>query len=353
LRAAAEHVIVGGRVGVVNLSRVALANTALLAGVVGVWCLCVSKQLWADQWAPAEERTVASPNGTWNATMTPRHTEKVAARLKVRSSAGRDNAGGWEREAVNRIAAVHFLVSNEGEVITFGDWHNEGYDHAVVIYDRRGAIVADYTLDRFLTKDDLKNVKASVSSRWWRYDGERPEVRSGVLQVTTSWGLSLRVDTRTGRVSREGRSFARFRDYCEGTRQTRDVLIRVSKGWEDGSGFSSRWCEIRRTGGVCGSSDSRVSDDVRRSTLSIDPTEVGRLLRGAADAWDRIVSNGVFDFDRSLLHLEIAFGDSIGKDENGFPKGADVYWLQIRPTDMTQPSARAWAKRVEEVLPRP
>jgi hypothetical protein len=69
---------------------------------------------------------------------------------------------------LNPIAPVDLLLSNSGYLITFDNWHNLGYDKAVVIYGPTGKPVASWELEQLYTPDQLTSIKQSVSSRWWR-----------------------------------------------------------------------------------------------------------------------------------------------------------------------------------------
>lgn len=168
-------------------------------------CLLVAtaRPVLADKWMSPERKTVVSQNGTWSALMTPGRYGRATAKLEVVHRASANRAGGWARAPVNTEAPVDLFVSDAGAVVTLGDWHQEGYEHSIVIYDSKGNIVIDWRLEDFLTKSELERTSRSVSSRWWRYPTEKPRLVGGEFSVTTRWGTTLRFNVGTGRVSRD------------------------------------------------------------------------------------------------------------------------------------------------------
>jgi hypothetical protein len=62
-----------------------------------------------------------------------------------------------------------------------------------------------------------------------------------------------------------------------------------------------------------------------------------------------IVDDGVSEYDRSFIHLQMGFGNSVAMDKWGAPRGGDVYWFRYKPADAI-PSARDWTKRLEALL---
>jgi hypothetical protein len=68
----------------------------------------------------------------------------------------------------NPVAPVDSVVSNAGYLITFDNWHNLGFGHAVAIYSGSGKLIATYELEQLYSKEQLAKIPVSVSSRWWR-----------------------------------------------------------------------------------------------------------------------------------------------------------------------------------------
>ena len=119
-------------------------QTALVAFCVAVSVTCV-----ADSWDLPEEATYASDDGHWRLTVMPRELsnqleyfeDKVAGKDKAGARAGGNEkargllqrrteqgwANVWDRALVNDVAPVEVLVSSEGRIATFDNWHAMGY----------------------------------------------------------------------------------------------------------------------------------------------------------------------------------------------------------------------------------
>jgi hypothetical protein len=69
---------------------------------------------------------------------------------------------------LNPIAPVDCFVSDQGHLITLDNWHNMGYGEVVVFYDRNGAVLKKYQLEKLFPASLVDKIPMSVSSRWWR-----------------------------------------------------------------------------------------------------------------------------------------------------------------------------------------
>ncbi len=156
---------------------------------------------------------------------------------------------------------------------------------------------------------------------------------------------------QTGEVSREGRPFDRFRSYCEGTRTTREAVIYVSHVWKDGNDYTGRHCELRRGTALCHIGGERFRYDYAKKKIRLASPDFDQLIRGAGEMAGQIVDDGVYEYDRSFIHVQIAFGKAIRMGRFGGPQGGDVYWLRYRPVDLQTPASRDWTKRIEALLP--
>jgi hypothetical protein len=104
----------------------------------------------------------------------------------------------WKVELANREAPYEALVA-DGWVITLDDWANLGYDHAVVIYDPKGKLVASKKLDDMLPAD-VANKDRSVSSRYWRRDAKYLiDLKGKQLHVMFKSGGYLRISLADGK----------------------------------------------------------------------------------------------------------------------------------------------------------
>jgi hypothetical protein len=68
----------------------------------------------------------------------------------------------------NPVSPVSALVSDEGFVITFDNWHNLGAGKVVAIHGPDGRRVRSYELTELYPPARLGRIPQSVSSRPWR-----------------------------------------------------------------------------------------------------------------------------------------------------------------------------------------
>jgi hypothetical protein len=302
-----------------------------------------------DQWELPTPRTVVSLKGGWSASVTPGAAAGPGPRIGVTRKSEAGSIDGWKRALVNRVAPVDLFVSDTGAVVTLGDWHSEGYEHAIVIYDSKGKVIVDQQLEDFLTKEELEKTEQTVSSRWWRYRSEVPEFVGEEFSLTTSWGTSLRFDVGTGRLSREAGLFARFQRYCDGTRPAREAVIYISRVWKQGERYTGRHCEVRRPGAMCQSGGERYRSSRAETKITFSPQQFDGILKDAAALAPYIVDDGVYEFDRAFLHVQIVFGENVVMAGWGAPKGGDTYWLRYKPAEVPA-AAREWSRRLETLV---
>jgi hypothetical protein len=69
---------------------------------------------------------------------------------------------------LNPVAPVDAVVNKRGYLITLDNWHNLGYGKVLAVYDSRGRTVSSYELEQLYTDGRIKNLRQSVSSRYWR-----------------------------------------------------------------------------------------------------------------------------------------------------------------------------------------
>ncbi len=147
----------------------------------------------ADSWPAPQRQEVFSEDGERFVRISPGESlgdtvgfagaEKgryARAELYVRS-ADRSFQLSAEFDLVNPMAPVDVLLSNEGRLITFDNWHNAGFGKVVAIYAPDGGLVKAYELEELYEDDELSEVMRSVSSRWWRC---KPEGWSDPAQQT-------------------------------------------------------------------------------------------------------------------------------------------------------------------------
>lgn len=162
----------------------------LLLGML--FSLLLVTSAFADSWLPPSVQSYSSANGQWKLTVYPRGLTNQQNYFQDKVD-GKPNAGGipgdtqaspighmehrqgarwqtaWKAPLVNDVAPVEAVVSNDGLVVTFDNWHSMGWgDDAVVIYAADGSQVRKFGLSAFLPKHYINAVPRSVSSIHWR-----------------------------------------------------------------------------------------------------------------------------------------------------------------------------------------
>ena len=86
--------------------------------------------------------------------------------------------------------------------MTLDTWTRQGYEHSLVIYGERGAVIADYNLDALLSEHEIaKSVVHTVRSRNWLQAGSiaiDDDWRHAVIRF--HWGKVVRVTLATGAI---------------------------------------------------------------------------------------------------------------------------------------------------------
>lgn len=138
--------------------------------------------LYADQWSAPQTFAAFSPDGQRFVRIYPgctadrrfgydcsRKGEPAMAEFFHRQ---RDHS--YRRVAQvllsNPIAPGEVWLTNQGQLITFDNWHERGHGKVVAIYDSRGKRLAAYELTDLLTREEIDLLPSSVSSREWRCD---------------------------------------------------------------------------------------------------------------------------------------------------------------------------------------
>jgi hypothetical protein len=128
-------------------------------------------------------------------------------------------------------------------------------------------------------------------------------------------------------------------------------VIYVSRVWKDGGKYTGAHCELRPGGGLCHVGGERFRYDYAKTKVALARQDFDSLIRGAGEMTDKIVADGVYQYDKTFVHAQIVFGHEIRMSRFGAPEGGDVYWLRYRPADLSTPSAKTWTKRLEGLLP--
>ena len=107
----------------------------------------------------------------------------------------------WTRELVN-IPVSAFVADDGKYVVTFDTWARLGYEHALVIYGDRGAVIVDYDLEALLSKDEIAaSVVHTMSARRWLQGANIAFGTGGHdIVITLHWGRMIRVALATGKI---------------------------------------------------------------------------------------------------------------------------------------------------------
>ncbi|HMQ15454.1 MAG TPA: hypothetical protein PKC49_05715 [Phycisphaerae bacterium] len=119
-----------------------------------------------DRSAPETGEPQAT-GGVVRRTLGRRETQGVGARLIDREARGAGRVR-WEGRLVNEVAPGQAFVHDDGRwVVTLDDFRLGGAQHAVVVYDSRGALRREFTLDELLTADDRRHVERRGAALVW------------------------------------------------------------------------------------------------------------------------------------------------------------------------------------------
>jgi hypothetical protein len=164
-------------------------------------------QLSADSWPGARPQVFVSANGAYVFRTRPPQLANWSGKAQgtvVTMDAGGAETVIWMRELVN-IPVRAFITDDGKHVVTFDTWAKLGYEHSLVIYGERGAIIADHDLEALLSADEIASsvVHTATTRRWLQgatigFDNER-----NMIAITFPWRRTLRVSLSTGRIERE------------------------------------------------------------------------------------------------------------------------------------------------------
>ena len=179
-------------------------------GLVAGALLVAAATAQADDWATPTTRYLKSDSGRYRAVVVPGEVD-TKRRATITLFDDREPTRPkklYGRSAVNPRAPAQVLVADSGHLVTLDEWHHAGYEHALVIYDRKGRVIIDCELEQLLLPDELGQVTQTVSSRWWRADRHSVWLEGGAVLIKTSWGQVLRFDLTSGAQTRDGQRVA-------------------------------------------------------------------------------------------------------------------------------------------------
>lgn len=143
------------------------------------FCVCLSTQLAADEWTTPQIREVFSPDRQFFVRITPGESWGETWGFKG-AKIGEHAQAAFFREQPDRgyrlertidmpnpVVPVEVFLSNNGDLITLDNWHNEGYGAILVLYHWDGKMVKAYQLADLFSKKEIDSFPMSVSSIWW------------------------------------------------------------------------------------------------------------------------------------------------------------------------------------------
>jgi len=74
----------------------------------------------------------------------------------------------WNGELVNSKVPSKAIISSNGYLVTIDDYYYSGKDHAVVLYNKEGTLLKDFSLDQLIPEEDRLSFVISSSSIFWR-----------------------------------------------------------------------------------------------------------------------------------------------------------------------------------------
>lgn len=189
------------RLGFIEVSGVSLAPIRWVLTFVILCCIGFGA-VKADSWLPPKTEVYLSGNGQFRLAITPRDINSPLKyfETKVKGETLPELLGPtgalermvegkwllvWSIKLVNEVSPVSALVSNDGSVVTFDNWHSVGYgDDVVVIYGQDGRLVRSLALDQIVPSYFVDGFQRSVSSIWWRESD--PKISGQMLELEFS-----------------------------------------------------------------------------------------------------------------------------------------------------------------------
>jgi hypothetical protein len=160
----------------------------------------------ADRWLPPEPRSFESQNRRFIFRTKPKDkSEPLVALGTLWAKRGADapEEKVWETDLVN--VPYFAFVSDIGQVVTVDTHYKKGYEHSLVVYNTKGKVLADFSDDKFLSKDEI-DTKAwySATSRLWSLNAKLGfDAKQEQFVATLRWGKVVRVSMDTGKLVTE------------------------------------------------------------------------------------------------------------------------------------------------------
>ncbi len=115
----------------------------------------------------------------------------------------------WSADLVNENSPSRALVSTNGYLVTLDEHAMLGYKHSIVIYNKNGKLIKDFSLDDLIPEEDIySNFIISTSSIWWRKDAtyyftnpnnNKESIRNPThLYIVFKFGSAIEIELESG-----------------------------------------------------------------------------------------------------------------------------------------------------------
>ena len=161
-------------------------------------------QLTADSWPGARAQIFSSANGRHRFRTRPPQLATWSGKgtgTVVSVSPDGGETAIWSGELLN-IPVSAFITDDGKHVVTFDTWAKLGYEHALVVYGERGAVVVDYDLEALLSSEEIdRHVRQTIGARRW-LQGATIAFDTGDthIVINLNWGKIIRIALVTGRI---------------------------------------------------------------------------------------------------------------------------------------------------------
>jgi hypothetical protein len=107
----------------------------------------------------------------------------------------------WKALLTNEQMPVEAIVSADGWLVTLNNWGGTGKAHAIVVYNRRGRVVADWSGDQLFMHPALEKIaraRMSMSSFWWNEKAKYYFSPANTLFISLAEDVVIRIDLAGG-----------------------------------------------------------------------------------------------------------------------------------------------------------
>lgn len=259
----------------------------------------------AEEVQPPQSIEVRSPSKAYRFVVTAGRRESTATLF-------RDATSVWSAVVVHPRTAI---VLDDGRAITVDTWLNAGGDHALVVYDPKGAVVLDRRLEELLTTAEILGLTPSRGGRRWLMGKPVATADRVTLPIGTGkQALEVRLEDgaqyRDGKLAAVPTDAARFTAYVTGKRAHDGVRIQYMELDATGSGRTCTAeptvtkCSVAMPGGGQQNTSKRHTAAAFRKALATAPglTKLPTGIRATGERW--IV---IFDFDEAGYRYRYAW----------------------------------------------